>query len=288
MLLLSEMQNLNPIAIVKASGIEEPFSEEKINKSLAGSGLSKAITTQTVDYLKSHLRSGMTTSSIYDHVSTYLQKNAPAENYYNYSLKRAVMDMGPSGFAFEILVSDILKSGNFKTKVGVITQGKCVTHEIDVIAQKGADKYFIECKYHNTPGYKTDIQVALYSYARFLDVDTVQRQNGNNNNFPWLITNTKVTSEVITYCHCVNLKVTTWTEPEGQGLQDLIVASKLHPITQLQNISREKISILLNRGIVTCSRLKNAILNQDVNDVLNGDESSLILNTIAKICKEYE
>jgi len=283
------MQSLSPITIVKASGTKEPFSEEKVVRSLATSGLSLDTASQTVDYLKHHLKPEITTNAIYGHVSSYLKENAPIENYFNYGLKRAVMEMGPSGYPFEILVSEILKTENYKTEVGVITQGKCVTHEIDVIAQKEANKYFVECKYHNTPGYKTDIQVALYTYARFLDVNNLQKQsNPNQNNFSWLITNTKVTSEVVDYCKCVGLLVTTWTRPEGQGLQDRIVASGLHPITLLYDIPKTDIHTLLDRGIVTCVRLKTAILNDEVNDILDQNQKKLILKNIENICKNNE
>jgi hypothetical protein len=196
------------------------------------------------------------------------------------------MDLGPSGYPFEVLVSDLLKLDNFKTEVGVVTQGKCVTHETDIIAQKENDKYFIECKYHNTPGYKTDIQVALYTYARFQDIENVQKQsNPTLNNYPWLITNTKVTSEVFDYCLCVGLRVTTWTHPEGKGLQEMIIASGLHPVTLLYGIPRTDIKALLDRDIVTCARLKTAILNDQVNDILDQKEKSFILDNIARICK---
>ena len=280
------MQTLSPVTVIKASGIREPFNEEKVTRSLASSGLSLDTTSHTVDYLKHYLKPEITTNAIYRHVSSYLQENAPVENYFNYGLKRAVMAMGPSGFPFEILVSDLLKLKNYKTTTDVVTQGKCVTHEIDVIAQKENDKYFIECKYHNVPGYKTDIQVALYTYARFLDIDSVQKHNGSlTNNYSWLITNTKITSEVLDYCQCVDLKYTTWNSPKDQGLQDMIMASGLHPVTLLYGISRTKINTLLNRDIVTCARLKNAILNHQVDDILTPDETSLILNNIAKICK---
>lgn len=280
------MQNLSPITIIKASGTKEPFSEEKIVRSLAKSGLSLDTAAHTVDYVKSHLKQDMSTSAIYGHVASYLQKNAPQENYFNYGLKRAVMDMGPSGYPFEILISDLLKLDNFKTEVGVVTQGKCVTHEIDVIALKDNEKYFIECKYHNAPGNKTDIQVALYTHSRFLDVSGVQEQtNPSQKNLSWLITNTKVTSEVMSYCNCVGLLVTTWTRPEGQGLQDMIQASGLHPVTLLNNIPRTSIQAMLDRDIVTCARLKNAILNDQLNDILDQKEKSIILENIAKICK---
>lgn len=283
------MKVTSPITIVKASGEKEPFSEEKIIHSLAKSGLSEDTAAQTVDYLKSHLKQDMTTKSIFGHVSNYLHENAPEENYYNYGLKRAVMDMGPSGYPFEILISDLLRLENYKTEVGIVTQGKCVTHEIDVIAQKNNDKYFVECKYHNSPGYKTDIQVALYTYARFLDVNDNQLQhNPDIKNIPWLITNTKVTSEVIDYGRCVNLIITTWTHPDGNGLQDRFIKAGLHPVTLLYDLPKNDIKILLDRGIVTCDRLKTAILNNEVSDILDHSETSAILKKISNICKNNE
>jgi hypothetical protein len=283
------MKVTSPITVVKASGEKEPFSEEKIILSLTKSGLSKDTAVQTVDYLKTHLKQDMTTKSIFGHVSNYLEENAPIDSFYNYGLKRAVMDMGPSGYPFEILISDLLRLENYKTEVGVVTQGKCVTHEVDVIAQKGNEKFFVECKYHNSPGYKTDIQVALYTYARFLDINASQlHHNPEIKNTPWLISNTKVTSEVVDYSRCVNLMVTTWSYPDGQGLQDRIVAAGLHPVTLLTNIPRNKIKILLDKGYVTCVRLKTAILNNEISDILDQVETSVILKNISSICKNNE
>ncbi|HOX96195.1 MAG TPA: restriction endonuclease [Candidatus Woesebacteria bacterium] len=280
------MQNINPVNIVKASGIKEPFSEEKVVRSLSKSGLSLDVASQTVDYLKRHLKPEMTTDSIYGHITSYLQKNAPVENYFNYGLKRAVMDLGPSGFPFEILVSEVLKKDNFKTEVGVVTQGKCITHEIDVIAQKEKEKYFIECKFHNAPGYKTDVQVSLYSYARFLDINEAhQLTNKDIQNYSWLITNTKITADAYDYSRCVGLKITSWTKPEGEGLQDMIIKSRLHPITLITHIPKEKIRFLLDLGIVTCSHLKTAILNNETHDLLSDTEKDIILDNINQICK---
>ncbi|HSV95086.1 MAG TPA: ATP cone domain-containing protein [Spirochaetia bacterium] len=280
------MQSINPITVIKASGIKEPFSEEKVIRSLAKTGLSQDLTSRTVDHLKHQLKHEVTTDAIYNNVSTYLKKNEYTENFFYYGLKRAVMALGPSGHPLEFLVSDLLRSHNYKTEVGVVTQGKCVTHEIDVIAQKEDKKYFIECKYHNAPGTKIDIQVALYSYARFLDINDAQKKNGNVNNYPWLITNTKATTEVLNYGKCTGLKVTTWALPQGESLQDLIVTSGLHPITILYGISKNKIDALLARGIVTCARLNTAILNNEVSDILDENDTPAILSKIAIICKK--
>ena len=45
------------------------------------------------------------------------------------------MELGPSGFPFEKLVGKILEQEGFETRVGVIVQGNCVQHEVDVIAR---------------------------------------------------------------------------------------------------------------------------------------------------------
>lgn len=279
------MQNLSPITIIKASGTKEPFSEEKIVKSLSASGLTVDTAAKTIDYLKSHLKPETSTHAIYDNVSAFLIKNDLTQNYFYYGLKRAVMALGPSGHPFEVLISDLLSLQNYKTEVSVVTQGKCVTHEIDVIAEKEDKKYFIECKYHNAPGVKTDIQVALYSYARFLDINNAQQNNGNFHNFPWLFTNTKATTEVLDYGRCVGQKITTWSLPEGEGLQDQIIKSGLHPITILYGISKSKIDALLERGIVTCAKLNTAILNNQVNDILDANDTASVLAKIAIINK---
>jgi hypothetical protein len=281
------MQNLRPINVIKASGTTEPYSEEKVIRSLASSGLSLDTTSRAVDHLRHHLKPGISTDAIYGHLFSFLHQNAPVNNYFNYGLKRAVMAMGPSGFPFEILFSDILKMDGYRTEVGVVTQGKCVTHEVDVIALKKEEKNYIECKFHNNPGHKTDIQVALYTHSRFLDIDNAQ--GGTNNpvkNHSWLVTNTKVTSDVESYCNCVGQKVTTWTYPKGKSLQDMIVSSGLHPVTLLSEVPKNKIKFLLDLGIVTCSRLKTAILNNQTHDLLDENEKSLILKNIASICKD--
>ncbi|KKT39709.1 hypothetical protein A3K29_02305 [Candidatus Collierbacteria bacterium RIFOXYB2_FULL_46_14] len=281
------MITLSPITITKASGEQEHFDESKLVKSLAKTGLSVDVASQTVDYLKRHLRTGITTKDIHGHVSFYLKENAPVSNYYNYGLKRAIMDLGPSGHPFETIVSDVLSEYGYKSEVGVIVLGKCVTHEIDVVAKKETKQFFIECKFHNSPGVKTDVQVALYTYARFLDIKSAMEQSHGTNitYYPWLVTNTKVTSEVFDYAGCVGLELTSWLHPQGHGMSDLIMAAGLHPVTLIYSIPRFKINQLLERGIVTCARLKKAIEENQVSDILTHEEINMTFQHIKVICK---
>lgn len=57
-----------------------------------------------------------------------------------YDLKRALMELGPSGYPFEKLISDLLRKFGYRTKTNLTLQGKCVSHEIDVIAEKDGKK----------------------------------------------------------------------------------------------------------------------------------------------------
>lgn len=285
--IINSVITLSPITITKASGEQEHFDESKLVKSLAKTGLSVDVASQTVDYLKRHLKTGITTKDIHEHISSYLKENAPVNNYYNYGLKRAIMDLGPSGHPFETIVSDVLSEYGYKTEVGVIVLGKCVTHEIDVVAKKEYKQFFIECKFHNSPGVKTDVQVALYTYARFLDIKSAMEQSHGTNitYYPWLITNTKVTSEVFDYASCVGLELTSWLDPQGHGMSDLIMSAGLHPVTLAYQIPRSKINRLLERGIVTCARLKDAIQENHVSDILTHEEINATLLHIKEICK---
>lgn len=275
------MQHLSPISIVKASGEVEKFDEAKVVKTLADSGLSVGMASQTLDYVKKYLKDKVTTKDIYQHTSNYLKENAPKKSYFNYSLKRALFELGPSGHPFEQYTSEILEEYGYETQVSVTLNGKCVSHEIDVIAVKGDTTAFIECKYHNGPGVKSDVQTALYTYARFLDIEQAMKVRfGNDKKFtPWIFTNTKLTYDALDYAKCQNIRATTWGYPKEQGLKELILASNLHPITVL-DIQDNKKQELLDRGIVTCKRLKLAIEHQKVTDIFSKSEASKLIEDI--------
>ena len=44
--------------------------------------------------------------------------------------------MGPTGFPFERFIGAVLKYSGYKTAIGNVIQGQCISHEIDVIAHK--------------------------------------------------------------------------------------------------------------------------------------------------------
>ena len=248
------MSNHPSIKVLKASGEYEPFSEEKVKSSLKRAGVEKKLIVKIIKYVKGELYNGITTKEIYTHVFALLRKTkSPLAAKYN--LKRAIMQLGPSGFPLEKFVAGILSHQGYQTKVNQIVQGKCVSHEIDVIVQKGNEAFMVECKFHNRPGIKSDIKVALYTHARFLDVKeswTETTKHKHKFHQAWLVTNTKVTSAAKTYAKCIGLKVISWDYPADSSLRLLIEKSDLHPITCLNSLSQGEKRKILENGIVFC------------------------------------
>lgn len=243
--------------VKKASGEYEPFSEEKVRSSLKRAGAEKELIGKIIGQIKGELYDGIPTKEIYSHVFGLLRKaRTPVASKYN--LKQAIMQLGPSGFPFEKFIAGILEHEGFGVEVGQIVQGRCVSHEIDVIAQKDNQHFMIECKFHNRPGTRSDIKVALYIHARFLDVQKAWvKIAGHRQKFHqgWLVTNTKVTADVKTYAKCVGLKVVSWDYPADSSLRFLIEKSDLHPVTCLNSLSRGEKRKLLEAGIVFCRDL---------------------------------
>jgi hypothetical protein len=130
-------------------------------------------------------------------------------------------------------------------------QGKCVSHEIDVIAGKGKENYMIECKFRNQPGDKCRIQTALYVYARFLDLKAGgARGYCEKVTTPWLVTNAKFSQEVMAYSECMGMELLGWKYPLKNGLETRIDRARCYPVSVI-NMSDRVLRLLLNNKIVT-------------------------------------
>ena len=134
------------IYVEKSSSEMELFSKKKLALSLERSGATREEIETILDKISVDIYDGISSKEIYKKAFSFLKKvnNTSASKY---SLKRAIFDLGPTGFPFERLVAALLREKGFKTKVGVILNGACVTHEIDVLAEKEGSVYAIECKF---------------------------------------------------------------------------------------------------------------------------------------------
>ncbi|MEN7982439.1 MAG: ATP cone domain-containing protein [Nanoarchaeota archaeon] len=265
--------------IIKASGFEERFDKNKIEKTVVKAGTSKNFAKKVADKISREVHEGDSTEKILDKTIGFL-KTKP-EVAARYDLKRAIMSLGPHGFLFEEYIAQILQEYGYKTKTNQILKGKNVTHEIDVFAQKEKNS-IIEAKYHNLLGTYTRTKVALYSYARFLDLKTNPK---NKIDETWIITNTKCTDRAVAYSKSVGQKIISWNYPKEGNLQELIEEKGLYPVTIFKSISNPIKEKLFGAKIVLARDLHKHSLNE-LKRKTDLDEKILqkILEEAKKIC----
>ena len=210
--------------VIKANGRREAFDVSKLRASLINSGASDGDAEKVISHIEAELHEGMSTSDIYKHAFSYL-KEVDLPIAHSYSLRRAIMDLGPTGFPFEKLVAEIYKEKGYEAVVDQIVMGKCVSHEVDVVAWKGEELIMMEAKYHNELGTKSDLKVILGVKARWDDLkhgtfDYGERSRKLTRGV--LITNTKFSSTAIQYGKCEDLDMIGWNYPERGNLQEMV------------------------------------------------------------------
>lgn len=256
------------ITVLKANGKREVFESEKLRNSLLRAKASEAAAQDVLNHILPELYDGMNTEDIYRHAFSVLEKtDKPVAR--SYSLRRAIMDLGPSGFPFEDFVAEILKSKGFSCETRQTVLGACVPHEMDVVAYTPEKLLMIEAKFHNELGSKSDLKTALYVKARFDDLKENMFNYGGTDRpvtDSWLVTNTKFSTTAIHYGECKNLTMIGWNYPEKGNLQDMIEEEGLHPITCLTSLSSADKKILLTERIVLCSDVKkdNSLLQRNL------------------------
>ncbi len=264
--------------VTKASGEQEPFIEEKLRRSLERAKVSAGTAEKIVSHIKEELVSGSFTRDIYRHAFSLLKRfERPAAA--RYSLKRAIMELGPEGHPFENLVAEIFSAQGYSVQVSEMVQGACVSHEVDVVAEKQGKRLMIECKFHNQQGIRSDVKVALYIQARFKDIQKAGRFDE-----AWLVTNTELTSDAVQYASCVGMKTIGWNHPAEGNLQDLIEKTGLHPFTCLTSLSSSQKRFVMDKGITLCKDIlkeKPLLKSMGLNDI----KISRIEQEIGLLCK---
>jgi hypothetical protein len=233
------------IFITKATGETVPFSAEKLRQSLRRAGAGEEVMDSIEKEIGQRLYPGITTREIYRRAFSMLRK-ASAHLAAKYKLKKALQELGPSGYPFEKYVGEILKHEGYKTRVGQIVQGHCVQHEVDVIASN--DDQVRKC----------DVKIPLYIHSRFLDVEKAWEQRpGHGHKFHqgWVVTNTRFTTDATQYGTCAGLNLVSWDFPKKGSLRERIDGSGLHPVTCLTTLTKKEKQLLLDKGIVLCQEL---------------------------------
>ena len=246
------------ISITKKSGETVAFDNGKLIQSLIQSGASQNDADYISEIISDSIIDGMSTRKIYKLAYQLLRKRS-AKVAGKYRLKKAIFDMGPTGYPFEHLVGELIKLKGYATKTDQILNGECVQHEVDVFAKKADKTIFVECKFHNDVRKKSDVKVSLYVNSRFIDLKKKFELNTDNQYIyeGWLVTNTRFTKDAIEYGVCAGLTMISWDYPAHGNLRQLIDASGFHPITTIHSLTKKEKTFLLDNEIILCRQLIN-------------------------------
>ena len=274
------------IQVTKASGKTEDININKLRNSLIKSGASDELASDVIDRIMQEIAPLTSTKKIYRLARKYLRQLNHASGL-RYSLKRALFRLGPSGYPFEKYYSSLLGSYGYKTRTGSIIEGRCVKHEIDVIAVDNEAVNFVECKYHNKSGATVDVKVSMYVESRFRDLAPVMDALYPGKKFTgWLVTNTRFTEDALQYAECNKFSVRSWGYPGSQSLEKMIEDKRLYPVTIVSGIQAGLIERLLREDIILLKDLV-AMSIRDISRLLSLHEkkAAILKKQADQLCR---
>jgi Restriction endonuclease/ATP cone domain len=269
------------IQVTKGNGEKVIFDREKLKLALGASGAGTEEQEKIAKQVEARIYNGIPTRKIYQ-MAFDLLKNESHKLAGRYKLKNAILEMGPTGFPFEVFVGKIFETMGYEVETGVIVQGKCLPHEIDVVARKPGEMVMVECKFHTDSSTKSGVQVSLYVHSRFLDVKAAwEEKYGKDLIYKGgIVTNTRFSEDAQKYGKCSGLVLISWDYPSDTGLKYLIDKTGLQPLTSLISLTKKEKQFLLEKEIVLCNQL-----NENLH-VLR--DMGLTENQIKKIIREAE
>lgn len=265
--------------IKKSTGDFEPFSERKLHRSIMRAGLNPKISKLISKEIAKEIPPGCTTKEIYKKTVHLIKKKSVIASIH-YSLKKSLLDLGPTGYEFEKFIAKYFEAIGYDTDVSSVVEGKFVSHEVDVVAKKKSLLYYVECKFHNKNGHKNDIKIALYVKARWDDLKAGPQ--GKALTGYYLASNTAFTKDAITFSDGVGLKLLGINAPKERCLLEEIKLHKLYPITSLVRLKKHYKNLLLKKKIILCSEL----LHEESFLLKNGmtlEEIQLVFSDIKKL-----
>lgn len=273
------------IKVKKASGAVEDLNPDKLRQSLIRSGADREEADSIIGTIIEEMPAYTTTRKIYSLAKKYLRRINRSTGL-RYSLKKALFRLGPSGYPFEKYIGEVMKNYGYNTEIGSIIHGKCIKHEIDVLAIKDNEVAAVECKYRNSSGSTSDVKTAMYVHSRFRDLrDVINKEYPGRAFRGLLITNTRFTLDAIQYAECTGMEVKSWRYPESEGLEEMIEAKKLYPVTVISGVRSALIRALFENNIILLKDLAEMKTDTMMNILaLNEKKAGILKKQAEDLC----
>ena len=243
--------------IIKADGSHETFDRMRLFASLERAGAGAHTADRIAHTIAGGVMPGMSSREIYARAFALMRKESRPVAA-RYALRRALLELGPTGHPFEDFISHLYRAEGWHVETRKMIKGHCVMHEVDFYASHPEQNTFLagELKYHNDPNYKTDLKVALYVKSRFDDIfacDNEKRSCPIDRGI--LVTNTKFTSEAVAYAECAGVELLGWGYPEHDSLFMRMTRAKIYPLTVLTRFTRTEKRLLIENGSIAVDEI---------------------------------
>lgn len=266
--------------IVKHSGDVVDFEPNKLRVSLLKSGASPEVVDAILGKIKKELYEGISTKHIYKRAFLLLKKEANSHAA-RYNLRAGLQLLGPAGFFFEKYIARLFEAEKYMATTNLVLQGKCVSHEIDVLVMKDNVISIIECKFHSSRDAASDVKIPLYVFSRFNDLKDRNHMIFSKKDVVskcWISTNNRFTSDAIAFAKCSGMNLLSWDYPKNNSLKTKNDIDCLYPVTCLTTLSLAEKDKLLVLDVILAKELIN---NSDALERI-----SLSANRIKNVLKE--
>jgi len=248
---------MTQIRIQKASGELESFDPQKLMTSLKNSGAQEDAIDEIVKDITEWVYDGVSTRKLYSRAYSLLNRISKSGAML-YRLKKAIIDLGPSGYPFEHFIGEIFRRRGYEVEVGKILQGASITHEMDVLAFRDDVQVLAECKFSVNQGNSVSIQVPLYVNSRVQDIVEKWREDERYRDIRfevWIVTNSRFSPDSIQYSKSKGICLMGWDYPGEDALKRVIERERIFPITILSKLNKAEKRALIDASVVTCAQL---------------------------------
>jgi hypothetical protein len=272
--------------VIKYSGDIVDFNPLKLKQSLIKSGASPTVVATILRAIQKEIYEGISTKQIYK-MAFGLLKKASNSHAARYNLKEAIRLLGPAGFFFEKYIARLFASEQYETRTNITLQGKCVSHEIDVLIKKDQIISMVECKFHMGKDANSDVKVPMYILSRLNDLKDKQHTifSGKESiSKCWIVTNNRFTADAIAFAKCSGLNLLSWNYPENNNISTKNADNNLYPVTCLTTLSlAEKDRLLVLDLILVKEILHNSDCLEKIG--LSSNRIKNVLKEASELCE---
>ena len=218
---------MKKIFVIKYNGERQPYDRRKVLSSILHSGVEKTKVFEILKKTEDKLYNNIPTRELYQIVYSEIENYGLKQHSRIYRLREALSRLDSADF--EKFVKVFLEKGGFSCIWNKKIQGFCIDHQVDVIAEKNKEIFFVEVKKHKNFHRDSGLGTVAELWARLEDLQKGFKAGKTKINIAnaWLITNTKFSDYAKRYSKCKGLKLLGWrynssAEGKTKGLEKMI------------------------------------------------------------------